>query len=126
VWITECGSLSENGSFEAFRAALLAASIVTTPIADQHGDGFGDGYHVRYESPSQGTMTFGWYAPFIVSGVEVPLRDYPRFDNPFVHTDFDDTRYEVTVGEYELVLDFATDEREVSGPKRALRISPVP
>ena len=118
VWIMELSSLSESGSFESFREAILAASITTTPLGDQDGNGFDDGFDVEYESPSQGRITFGWYAPLVVNGVEVPLHDYPRFDNPFVRTEFDDTRYEVSDGEYELLLDFATNERRVSAPKR--------
>jgi hypothetical protein len=117
AWIMELGSASESGTFEEFMDAMNAASIVATPVPDQDGDGFDDGFDVQYESPSQGSVTFGWHAPLVVNGVEVPLADYPRFDNPFVRTEFDDTRYEVSDGEYGLVLDFETNERRVKGPR---------
>ena len=111
VWILECGSAGEWGTFAAFRAAIEASSVVATPTPDQGGDGKPDGYAVTYDSPSQGTIEFDWNGPLVVAGVEVPLSDYPRYDNPFVQTAFGDTRYEVTHHNRSLVLDFATNER---------------
>jgi hypothetical protein len=119
VWIIEMGSLSEWGSFEAFRDAILSAGVTTAPLADQGGDGLGDGFDVSYDSPSQGPMSFGWHAPLVVRGQEVALSDYPRFDNPFVRTEFGETRYQIREGEYELLLDFALDLRRASGPRGA-------
>jgi len=116
VWIIEMGSRSEWGSFEAFRAAILASPVVVTPVPDQEGDGLADGYDVVYQSPSQGEITFGWHAPLVVAGQEIPLRDYRRFDNPFVQVDFGETRYEISDGAYGLVLDFAVDERSATSP----------
>ncbi len=115
VWILEMGSKRESGSFEAFRAAIAAASVETTPVADQEGDGLPDGFDVVYDSPSQGLISFGWHAPLVVDGEEIALDDYPRFDNPFVQTSFDDTRYHVSDGEYHLLLDFALSERGTAG-----------
>lgn len=113
VWIIECGSRSEWGRFEAFRGAIESASVITTPIADQDADGLPDGHHVVYASPSQGEVEFSWHGPLIVDGHEVPLADYPRFDNPFVETALGETRYDVSDGRHHLVLDFATDRRLV-------------
>jgi hypothetical protein len=115
VWIVECGSLDQSRSFTAFRAAIVASTVVTTPAPDRGGDGLPDGYDVVYESPSQGTVTFGWDAPLTVRGAPVPLADYPRMDNPFVTAEFDRARYDVSDGEYTLDLDFATQQRRASG-----------
>ncbi len=73
---------------------------------------------VVYESPSQGTVSFGWEADLVVHGTPQPIADYPRYDNPFVKTDFLDTRYEVSAGKYSLVLDF-TDLEDESRDVRA-------
>ena len=116
VWIIEMGSEAEWGSFEAFREAIVASAVVTTPVPDQEGDGQSDGFDVVYQSPSQGEITFGWNSPLVVGGQEIPLRDYPRYDNPFVQTEFGETRYEVSDGEYHLVLDFAVGKRLAWGP----------
>ncbi len=117
VWIMECGSASENGSFEAFRAALAGAVVTATPVADLGGDGFDDGYDVVYVSPTKGEIRFGWHDPLRVNGAEVAISDYPRFSSPFIHAEFDEPRYEVASESHGLVLDFAQDVREVSAPE---------
>ncbi len=111
VWIIECGSASQWGSFAAFRAAIENAAITVDPVPDQRGDGMPDGYAVVYESPSQGVMEFDWHGPLVVAGLEVPIAEYPRYDNPFVQTPFGSDRYEIEYDAYRLVLDFATNER---------------
>ncbi|MGH0030952.1 MAG: hypothetical protein ACQGVC_14255, partial [Myxococcota bacterium] len=116
VWIVEMGSLEEwPGGFEAFQAAF-DESLVAFPDV-----GTGP-LEVVYESPSQGTVSFGWEADLMVEGAAQSLADYGRYDNPFVQTDFLDTRYEVSDGEYSLVLDFTQledegqDVREAAAP----------
>ncbi len=119
VWIMECGSASEWGSFDAFRAAIESASVIATPVLDQDGDNKNDGYAVTYVSPSQGTIEFDWHGAFVVDGVEQEIADYPRITNPFVTTPFGEERYEISDGKYRLVLDFATDERTVGREKHS-------
>ena len=115
VWITECGSAAEWGSFEVFRANIEAAVVTATPVSDQQGDGFPDGHAVVYESPSQGRIEFDWNGPLVVGGLEVPIAAYARYDNPFVQAAFGDDRYEIERDGQRLTLDFATNVREVSG-----------
>jgi hypothetical protein len=117
VWIMECGSASENGSFEAFRAALAAADVTAIPVADRDGDGFDDGFDVTYVSPSRGEIRFDWHGPLLVEGVESPISDHPRFDSPFIHAEFDTPRYEVSSDAHGLVLDFDRNLREASAPE---------
>ncbi|MGH0035502.1 MAG: hypothetical protein ACQGVK_10810 [Myxococcota bacterium] len=119
VWIVELGSLDEwPGGFEAFQAAFDESLV--------HFPDVGEGpLEVVYDSPSQGTVSFGWEADLVVDGAAQPIADYARYDNPFVRTDFLDTRYEVSDGEYSLVLDFtdledeSQDLREATAPDRA-------
>jgi hypothetical protein len=121
VWITECGSASDGGSFDGFRSAFSGATVTAAPLGDGDGNGMPDGYDVEYASPSQGLMTFGWHAPLVVAGLEVSLSDYDRYDNPFIQTVFEETRYEVHDGQYGLIVDFATDERKAWAPKPIVR-----
>ena len=93
VWIVECGSAAEWGSFAAFRAAIEAAEVVTSAVPDHEGDGKPDGYAVFYASPSQGVMEFDWHGPLVVAGLEIPIADYPRYDNPFIETPFGEDRF---------------------------------
>jgi len=120
LWIVECGSAAEWGTFEAFRTAIGSASVTATPLGDEDGNGLADGYDAEYVSPSQGVMTFGWHAPLVVASQEVPIADYPRFENPYVEAEFDQRRYEISAGEYGLILDFATGDRVAEGKRGKL------
>jgi len=61
-------------------------------------------------------VTFGWHAPLIVAGQEMPIADYPRFGNPYLEAEFDQRRYAIAAGDYGLTLDFATGDRIAEGP----------
>jgi hypothetical protein len=82
VWIVECGRAADWGDFAAFRDAVAGAEIVVTELELQPGQ-FNPVFDVSYDSPSRGLMTFGWDAPLVVEGVEVPLHGYPRHSSPW-------------------------------------------
>ena len=119
AWVVQIGDAGEWGSFEAFTAALAQSTLTAEPVADAEADGFGDGYRVTWEAPGRGTVTFGWHDPLVVAGADVPLRWEWRFDNPFLQTRFDDTRYDVQVDGHRLFLDFATGARLATTPPAA-------
>lgn len=113
VWIVELGSKGEwPGGFEAFRAAFHEGLVTVTPTTHA--------FQVAFESPSRGTVEFGWEGPLVVNGADVPISDYKRFDNPWVQTDFMDTRYVVSDGAHRLVLDFVDLEDESQDVRNAL------
>ncbi|MCY1013613.1 hypothetical protein OV079_50420 [Nannocystis pusilla] len=120
AWIVELGDRATSGSFAEFRAKVVGAEVVVTPVPDADGDGFDDGFAVRYDSPSRGLLTFGWHEPLVVADAEVPLRHDLRLDNPFVRADFDDPRYEVVYGDHRLRLDFTAGSRSHTPARRAL------
>jgi len=112
VWVVECGSIAEwAGGFEAFRAAFRDDLVTVTPTEVA--------FDVAYDSPTRGSVALGWEGPLVVDSVEHALDGYPRFDNPFIRTEFDTRRYEVSDGEYSLVLDFDADTRETTAPPEA-------
>jgi len=112
VWVVECGNRDEwPGGFKSFKAAFTDDLVSVTPTADA--------FDVVYASPTRGDVELGWEGPLVVDGQEQPIDGYPRFDNPFVHVDFDTPRYEVSDGVYSLVLDFSSDTREASAPPEA-------
>ena len=87
----ECARAEDWESFEAFRSAVLAATItVEERPADcafcASGPGFPT-YDVGYDSPSQGLIQFGWSLPLTVAGEEIPISDYPRIHNPWVYAE---------------------------------------
>jgi hypothetical protein len=76
VWICELGRRADDGPFAEFAARVAAA-----PLA------FGR-RRVRYRSPSQGWIEFGWRGPLRADGTTVPLRGAPRYDTPWGTADF--------------------------------------
>ncbi len=116
VWLVECGRAADWGDFDAFRAAIAQASIVVTPRGPAHADGTSDGFDVVYDSPTQGHVTFGSDGPFTVAGREVPLGNFPRFDNPFAQIPFDTQVIDIAHEGFSLSLDFEAANRIVSGP----------
>lgn len=71
IWLVEMGQQSEWGSFEAFVEAMAASSLRCDRLS------------LRYVSPSQGEVIFGWQGPLQVEGKEAPLRGDLRYDNPY-------------------------------------------
>jgi len=100
VWICELGNRRTCGSFEAFADRIADAEAA------------GDIHHVRYNSPSLGTMEFGWDSPLTVNGEKVCLREYPRFDNPWCHAEFGATRYVIRGATDSLELNVAAPNTE--------------
>jgi hypothetical protein len=90
VWIVECGRAADwGGSFTAFQDAIRAASVTVTPVIDGlPGGAIPPLFEVEYQSPSLGTLSFGWESPLVVDGEEIPIGDYPRYDNPWTQTEF--------------------------------------
>jgi hypothetical protein len=94
VWICELGDEREYAGFDRFVEAIAAAPVCC------------DGLRASYASPSIGEVSFGWVEPLRVGGREVPLHDYPRFDNPYCQAEVGERRYVIARGEEQLVLDF--------------------
>lgn len=117
VWIVECGRAEEWGGFAAFRAAVAAAEVRVEPLGPVADDGVAAGFAVEYASPSQGRLRFASDGPLEVNGVERPLADFPRFDNPFAQVPFDSPLVEIAVEGYAVTLDFAAGRRTLGAPR---------
>jgi hypothetical protein len=94
IWICEMGTRGQYGDFSSFVRAVAPAEVQCA------------GLNVQYASPSQGEMAFGWTGPLTVSGTELPLDEYPRFDNPYCQADLGDLVYTVRHGDDSLTWDF--------------------
>jgi hypothetical protein len=122
VWIVEVGQASDFGGdnpFSSFVDAVASAEVEVTPLeGDEHtaSSGFG----LRYESPTQGLVTAELdvteLTDFSVDGSAVSVGDYERWDSPWSQSDFDSRIYEVDVGGWTLLLDFATGTRSATAP----------
>jgi len=105
VWIVEMGSAQQWQSLEAFREAILAAEVTVTQrdeaqeaIPPSTGELPPFFEQVRYVSPSRGEITFGHDAPLVVDGETIELSGYARHDNPWSHSEFGASRYQITTG----------------------------
>jgi hypothetical protein len=91
VWIVECGSLADSGSFADFQAAVrnaaVAVTVQTTNLPPRTRPPL---FTVRYASPSQGALEFSWTGPLLVRGEPVAIADYPRMENPWTRVEFED------------------------------------
>lgn len=115
VWIVECGNAQRWGSFAAFRAAIVASNVQVTPLG-QAQPGVTNGFDVVYDSPSQGHVTFGWEAPFVVGGSEIPITGFARYDDPWSQTGFNTRTTEIEDAGYGVHMDFEQGARTVFGP----------
>jgi hypothetical protein len=111
IWICELGSGADYADFDAFKAAILDASL--TPNAEA--------LTVEYVSPSQGRLVMAWDGPLAQDGADIGVHDYARYENPYSTSPFRDDvisfLYEAESGGREnrtLTLDFANRTREVS------------
>lgn len=83
VWLAECGSRREDGSFEDFRKKMAAAEIV------QEGEQF------RFVSPGSGRLEFGLTEGFLADGQPVEIPD-DLVDCPYLHSRYGSGRFNYT------------------------------
>ena len=102
VWICQLGRVSVDGSFAEFVSAITQADLSVS------------GLQVQYEAAGIGEVTVGWDDEFIVNGQSIPLNNYPRFDNPYVHVDFGSLVYEIKYLDKTLLLNFEEGVRKIS------------
>jgi hypothetical protein len=93
IWICELGRRAVDGTFTDFIDRLARACLRFDRLS------------VVYESPSQGSLSFGWQGPFCQNGQEVPLHDYPRYENPYTRAGFPAGRIEINCPPYSLALE---------------------
>ncbi len=102
VWICELGRRADDGTFAQFVARIEAAPVSS------------DGRSVRYESPSQGLLEFGWEGPLLQCGESLQLHDYPRYDNPYAQIAFPAQQVAFAHNSHWLHLDWETAARNAS------------
>lgn len=135
VWITEVGRAADHADaedpFAAFVDAVTGAEVQVMPMAGadpcpdpgacDHAPG--DGFQVRYASPTQGVVTFGW-APqaqdealgqLRVDDEVVELHPGPmRWDSPWATAGWDTQRYRAEADGATLDLDFRAATRQAT------------
>ncbi|MGI5854499.1 MAG: hypothetical protein ACOX8I_09305 [Bacillota bacterium] len=87
VWIAECGSSTEDGSFEAFIQKILSSQCWQDDA----------GFH--FNSPGSGLMEFGLCEGFSVDRKDVPISEY-MVDSPWLRSLYGSGKFEYTCPDY--------------------------
>ncbi|KPL09715.1 MAG: hypothetical protein AMS26_22515 [Bacteroides sp. SM23_62] len=94
IWICEMGSKKEWNDFLGFVDAVTSHYVKCNDL------------RIRYHSPSQGEIRFGWSEPLQVQGENISLREYKRFDNPYCQSDFNLSEILIKYKDREYLIDF--------------------
>ena len=87
------GRQEEYGSFLRFISKVLESEVDC------------EGLSVRYHSPKNGVMSFGWEGALKVEGKEIAIDHYKRFDNPFCQSEYLSGKYVITYGGETLTIE---------------------
>jgi hypothetical protein len=104
IWICELGRASDYADFDAFKAAILSASLAVDAEA----------LSVDYTSPSQGRLMMEWDGSITQDGAPLTVGDFPRYESPFGSSDFPGEVISFELARQTLKLDFVNRSREVS------------
>jgi len=99
IWICQVGRKATDGSFQAFVQKVSQAAIEVK------------GLQVAYRAPGIGELQFGWSGPLTLDGKPIRLHNYPRWDNPYAHVEFDSEQFHVEFNGKSLDLDFERGTR---------------
>ncbi len=100
IWLCQMGRAAEDGRFTAFVERVSSAKIVFGRLA------------VCYDAPGLGEISFGWQGSLRVSGAEIPLGGYGRYDNPYACAAFGAEGVAIEAGGHSLTLDWPSGLRE--------------
>lgn len=99
IWLCELGRRDTDGQFDEFIERICASRLEFNDL------------NVIFQSPSQGQLEFGWKGPLRQDGLEVPLNDYPRYQNPYTRTEFSSSLCAISCAGKQLKLTFDSCER---------------
>ena len=90
VWLAECGSAYEDGSFQQFIQRMTSAAITQ------------DGEIFRFASPGSGCMVFGLAKGFTIDGQDVPVGN-DLVNSPWLHARYGSGKFTYRCPDFETV-----------------------
>ncbi len=90
IYICQLGRQAIDGNFETWCEKITSSSVTYNDLT------------VTYHAPNLGEIQFGWNNPLIYNGKEISLRNYPRFENPYCHTEYNTGIYDIQFQDQQL------------------------
>jgi hypothetical protein len=102
IWLCRMGRRAADGSFGSFMEKIEVSGLSFRRN------------RVRFESPGQGIVQFGWNCPLKLNGGTIGLGGYPRYDNPYARVEFPPGEIYISRGKHWLRLNEPHGVREAS------------
>ena len=87
AWLCQMGRAELDGSFEEFRRAVLAGSVIV------------NGLQVEWHTIRNERLAFAWSGPLHVNGVEEPITGFKHVENPYALAEFPAETMDIGYGE---------------------------
>jgi hypothetical protein len=94
AWLCQMGRAEVDGSFETFRAAVLAKSVKA------------DGLNVEWDTVRGDKLAFAWSGPLKVNGVEEAITGFKHVENPYAVAEFPAQTMDIGYGQELMRLHF--------------------
>jgi hypothetical protein len=95
AWLCQMGRAEADGSFEAFRTAVLANSVTANDL------------EIEWNTIRGERLGFDWSGPLRVNGKEEPITGFKHVENPYALAEFPAQRMDIGYGEDMLRLHLA-------------------
>jgi hypothetical protein len=102
IYLCQLGRQAIDGDFDGWCQKITSSSVLFKHLA------------VTYDAPGLGEIHFGWEQPLTRDRHEMPLRSYPRFDNPYCQTAYNSGVYEISFENEHLHLTFQETDHGIS------------
>jgi hypothetical protein len=100
IWVCQMGRAALDGDFSSFKQKILELPL-------QY-----DGLSVRFSTIQGEALSFGYEGPFLCNGSEIPLRDFPHYENPYSVTPLNAGQMDIVLNDSVLRLDFSAQPEE--------------
>jgi hypothetical protein len=95
IWVCEMGRSSVDGSYEAFKAKVLAQEKATRDLT------------LEMKTLSGDALSFGWDSPMMYNNKEQPILGFLHYDNPFTMATIPSSQMDIANSNYLLRLKFS-------------------
>jgi hypothetical protein len=88
AWLCQMGRAEVDGSFEEFKAKVLAKTVTVNDL------------DVTWQTVRGETLRFGWSGPLLVDGKEQAISGFKHMDSPYALADFPAATMDIGIGEH--------------------------